>query len=351
MAAKERRTRTSVKKALYENACGFNFFKAVHLLEGYIQGDPLGKKLSPRNDPVRFRVRPGFTFPASDIYTLQSGHAHAGPEMTVNFMGLIGPKGVLPDWYNAYAQELNHNKDYAFTDFLDLFHHRLISLFYLAWKKYRLVENYLPDARDPISNSIASFVGIGGREKKVDPDFDRMNRRRLIFFSGMAARTVPTASAIEAIIANAVGVTVCVRQFVERMIPIHEQDRTRLGQTNSTLKKDALCGGRIRDAGSFFIVELGPMSWEKYLSFQPRSRNMVLVRKLITFIVGLEYEFQIRLILNGEDIPGLPLGGGGKGAPVLGRTVLLKWPEKPYRKNVVINEIQEHGENEPNINR
>jgi type VI secretion system protein ImpH len=341
MAAEKRRARTSVKQSLQEEVCGFNFFKAVHLLEGYSRGKSLGEKLSPLSDPVRFRVRPGFTFPASDILALQNGHAHPRPEMTVNFMGLIGPKGILPDWYNAYAQELNQKKDFAFTDFLDLFHHRLISLFYLAWKKYRLVENYRPDGTDPISNSIASFVGMGGREQKADPDFDKMTKRRLVYFSGMASRTVPTAWAIEAIIANATGVPVKVKQFVERLIPIHEQDRTRLGQANSTLKKDALCGGRIRDASSFFVVELGPMSWEKYLAFQPRSRNLALARKLITFIVGLEYEFQLRLIVKGSDIPGLPLGGGKIGAPVLSRTVLLKYPGKPYRKNVVINENNE----------
>lgn len=345
MAAEERRTRPSVKQSLKDDVCGFNFFKAVHLLEGYSQGRQLGKRLSPRNDPVHFRVKPGFTFPASDILALQNGHAASIPEMTVNFMGLIGPKGILPDWYNAYAQELIHNKDYVFTDFLDLFHHRLISLFYLAWKKYRLVENYLPDTNDPISNSIAGFVGIGGREQKADPDFDRMTKRRLIYFSGMASRTVPTASAIEAIVSNATGVPVRIKQFVERMIPIHEQDRSRLGQANSTLKKDALCGGRIRDVSSFFVVELGPMLWRKYLAFQPRSRNLLLVRKLITFIVGLEYEFQIRLIIKGSDIPGLPLGGDETGAPVLGRTVLLKYPGKAYRKNVVIHEIVDRNDN------
>ncbi len=339
MATEKRRTHTVVRHNLLEDVCSFNFFKAVHLLEGYGGGKPLGKKLSPGEDPVRFRVRPGFAFPASDILAIRNGNVNPDPVMTVNFMGLIGPKGVLPDWYNAYAQEMNHKKDYAFTDFLDLFHHRLLSLFYLAWKKYRLPENYQPDGSDTISQSLAGFIGMGDQSQKADPDFAKKARKRLVYFTGLVSRSVPTASAIETIISNATGVTVRVKQFVERMIPIHDQDRTCLGRTNSTLKKDALCGGRIRDVGSFFTVELGPMTWKKYLQFQPRSRNLALIRKIIAFIVGVEYEFDIHLIVKGPSIPSLQLGGGEKGNPILGRTVLLKWQKKVYWKDVVVKEI------------
>ena len=334
MAAEKRKTRTSIKEKLHEDVCSFNFFKAVHLLESYGRRRTLGKTLSPGMDPVRFRVKPGFTFPASDMFSIQNGHVHRDPVVTVNFMGLIGPNGVLPHWYNSHAQDLNHKKDYALTDFLDLFHHRLISLFYLAWKKYRLPENYLPDGSDPISKCLSGYIGMDETEQKADPEFARVSRRRLIYFTGLASRNVPTVSSVETIVANATGAPVQVEQFVERMLPIHEQDRTCLGSANSTLKKDALCGSRVRNVASFFEVKLGPMSWAKYIAFQPRSRNLSLVRKLITFIVGLEYEFEIRLVIKGPEIPSLPLGGGRKGAPILGRTVLLKWPEKPYQKDI-----------------
>ncbi len=342
MAAPKRRTYTTVRQALFEEICSFNFFKAVHLLEGYSQGRQLGKKLSPKYDPVQFRVAPGFSFPASDILSIQNGTAHPTPVVTINFMGLIGPKGVLPDWYNAHAQALNHKKDYAFTDFLDLFHHRLLSLFYLAWKKYRLVESYDGTGNDPITQTLADLNGIGTPELKADPEFEQVARKRLIYFTGLASRTVPTVAAVESIIANATGIPVRVKQFVERMIPIHEQDRTCLGRANSTLQADALCGSRICDVTSFFIVKLGPIPWKKYLSFQPRSRNLALVKKLITFIVGLEYEFEIHLILIGPEIPSLRLGGDKKSGPVLGRTVLLKWPGQAYSKNIVIKETTTH---------
>ena len=335
MAAAERGPDSVVKKRLFEAGYGFNFFKAVHLLEGFADAKALGRSLSPADDPVRFRVAPGFCFPASDITAVRNGHPDVAPEVLVNFMGLIGPKGVLPDWYNEHAQQLVLKKDHAFTDFLDMFHHRLLSLFYLAWKKYRLAENYRADGRDGFSMCLADLAGMGAADRERDPLFYQTCRKRLIYFTGMVSRAVPTVAAVEAVIANAVGTPVRVEQFVARMLAVHASERTCLGRRNSTLQQDAMCGARTRDLNTYFIVRLGPMDWEKYLALQPRSRNLALVRKLIAFIVGIEYEFGIELILKGPQIPGLCLGGR-MGAPILGRTVLLRHPRRPYPRDVCI---------------
>jgi type VI secretion system protein ImpH len=330
-----------VQQQLKTEAYRFNFFQAVRLLELFAGGRPPGKGLSPSQDPVHFSVRPGFSFPASDIQGIKANGNSNGngngstPQMTVNFMGLIGPKGVLPDWYNTHALARNHHKDYCFNDFLDLFHHRLISLFYLAWKKYRLTENYSGDCADPVSGVLASLAGATEREKAADPEFFEYAQKRLLHFCGLVARTVPTVAGIETIVAQVAGAPARIEQFVERLIHIHEQDRTRLGRKNSTLKKDALCGRSVRDASSFFIVEIGPLTWERYMAFAPRSRNLEMLRRLIGFLAGIEYEFDVRLIIHGHAIPALGLGAKIQ-APILGRTAILRRPHRPHERNVSV---------------
>jgi type VI secretion system protein ImpH len=324
-----------IKRKLREEGYRFNFFKAVHLLELFGGGCCPGTGLSPEKDPVHFCVKPGFSFPASDIEGIRTNGNGAPPKMAVNFMGLVGPKGVLPDWYNSHAFDCRQKKDHAFSDFLDLFHHRLLSLFYRAWKKYRLVENFRADGSDAISGVLGRLAGAGHRERRAHPRFFGHARHRLIHFCGLVSRTVPTVAAVETLIGHAVGAPVRVEQFVERVLRVHRQDRTRLGRRNCTLKENALCGGKMHDAGSFFRVHIGPLAWKRYLAFCPGSRNLQMVQELVAYLVGIEYEFDMRLVIRRQEIPALKLGDDARG-PQLGRTATLKRPHRPHPKDIVV---------------
>ena len=159
MATEERQPRSPVSDTLHREPYGFSFFQAVRLLEGLTRGaKPLGQATRPREEAVNFYVRPGFAFPPSDIAGRAKESEYAPARMEVAFLGLIGPSGVLPSWYTELARERNRQKDFGFSAFLDIFHHRLVSLFYLAWKKYRLDANYRWACRDRLSGCLLSLL-------------------------------------------------------------------------------------------------------------------------------------------------------------------------------------------------
>ena len=55
-------------------------------------------------------------------------------KLPVNFLGLFGPNGPMPVHITEYARERQLNAhDPTLVGFLDLFHHRILSLFYRAW--------------------------------------------------------------------------------------------------------------------------------------------------------------------------------------------------------------------------
>ncbi|MEW6381902.1 MAG: type VI secretion system baseplate subunit TssG [bacterium] len=324
MAAEERQQDTPLEDRLFDEYYRFSFFMAVHLLERlYPEKKPVGSSLSPVDEAVRFSVKPGLSFPASDISDLGWDDEGRQVRMGVSFMGLIGPAGVLPHWYNELALQRKWEKDFSLTAFLDIFHHRLVSLFYLAWKKSRLAVQYQPGAGDSISRYFLSLMGLGtpGLSDRIG-----LPEESLICYSGLFARPVPSAVAIELAAGYFAGTRAQVEQFIERVIALDPEDQTCLGVANHQLGENALCGNFVRENQTKFRVNLGPMDYAHFIRFLPGGDLLGPVFSLLRYMAGLEYEFEIRLLLKRESVPLCIIGRKDNLSARLGWTTWLTTP-------------------------
>jgi type VI secretion system protein ImpH len=266
---------------------------------------PLGEAARPRDEAVNFCVRPGFAFPPSDIAGLTKESESAPARMAVAFLGLIGPSGVLPLWYNELARERNQQKDFSLTAFLDIFHHRLLSLFYLSWKKSRFAANFRRECRDRLSRSLLGLVGLGTeglRERLGVPVED------VVHFGGLLSRTIPSAGALERVIGYFAGTQTRVEQFLPRQIPLCPEDQTQIGATNARLGVDALCGSWVWDRQSAFRIHLGPMAYRTFVQFLPTGRLSRVVFSVAQYATGVQYDCDLRVILRREEVPPCILG-------------------------------------------
>ena len=96
---------------------------------------------------MRFRPLLSFAFPATDVERVErvgDGDGTRPPyRVTVNFLGLYGESSPLPAFLTEELMA-DDPEDSPRRDFLDLFHHRLVSLFYRCWQKYRHQVQYRP---------------------------------------------------------------------------------------------------------------------------------------------------------------------------------------------------------------
>jgi len=142
----DRSAAAALERVLRDEPTSFAFFQAVRVLGRLRPGRaPVGEWADPADEVVRFVVHPSLAFPPSEIQALTFGDEdRAKPpaerserqvpaRMTVNFLGLTGPQGVLPHVYTEYAAARARTKDTALRDFLDLFHHRVISVLFRVW--------------------------------------------------------------------------------------------------------------------------------------------------------------------------------------------------------------------------
>jgi len=333
VASKERQPDTSVVQRLFKEYYSFSFYKAVALLESlHPDKKRIGQSQDPAEEAVRFTVKPGLSFPASDIEGLVPGTDENPAKMKVAFMGLLGPAGLLPHWYNELAIERQREKDFSLTDFFDIFHHRLTSLFYLAWKKHQFPVNYLPGAKDRLSGYLLSLAGLGtpGLTGRIG-----LHEESLSFYSGLLSRQVPSAVAIQATVEHFADTSVSIDQFAERFIPLNPEDQTQIGKANGRLGEDTVCGSYVRDCQTKFLVNLGPMSHAKFSRFLPSGDMLYPIFSLVRYLVGIEYEFEIRIFLKREEVPTCILGDSAQSAR-LGWSTWAKSPEFKHAENPYI---------------
>ncbi len=187
-----------VESRLWDAPYAFEFFQAIRLLENLLRSRrEVGRFSAPGEEIVRFRQSPSFSFPPADILGLDS--TDDGPaQMTVSFMGLLGVQGVLPRPYTELVLARAGSRDTVLREFLDLFHHRLISLFYLAWRRYRLLER-LGDQPNGTQTALSALIGLGTRviqDRQPFPDTD------LLFYAGLLAQQPRSAEALESLLGD-----------------------------------------------------------------------------------------------------------------------------------------------------
>jgi len=323
MATTNGRTDTSLKHHLFDEPYRGDFYQAVRLLR---QIDPernrVGRDGDPRREAARFRTRAGLTFPASQIHQIKPESSDGTPpEMMVAFMGLTGPLGVLPQHFTELVAERARYRDTAIWEFFDVFNHRMISLFYRVWEKHRLGAAYDSGELDEITSYLFATIGMGTeglRNRMSIPD------QAMLLYGGLIAQRPHSAGVIAAILSDYFSVPAAVVQFEGQWLELEETNQSRLGKSNSRLGVDTIAGRRVWDNQSKLRARFGPLTFEQFKAFLPVGSAAKPAADLLRFLVGMEFDFDINLELEANEVPDCTLTTRGDSRPMLGWTTWLK---------------------------
>ncbi|HNB72639.1 MAG TPA: type VI secretion system baseplate subunit TssG [Acidobacteriota bacterium] len=306
MVATQRKPAASVTTQLAAEPCQFSFFQAIRLLERiFPDREPIGLDSLPAQEVVRLHSAVSLAFPASEIASLNlpldaESTVESPVEMTVAFMGLGGPLGVLPTCYTEELVTFARNKETALAEFFDLFNHRLISFFYRAWEKYHFLVGFERNGADLLTLSLCHLVGLGTqnvRNRLSIPD------HTLLYYGGLVTQNPPSAIILEAIVGDYFGIPVEVVPNIGRWLELEPDGVTVLGVTACTLGGDMVAGSRIWDQQSAFRLRLGPLSLREYASFLPNGSRYHPLHDLVRFYVGIEFTFEVQLVLKAAEVP------------------------------------------------
>ena len=120
----------------------------------------IGYSVSPKQDCVRFGQTPMLHFHSSAFTEVRFGTVNGDYKLKNSYWGMFGINGALPNHLTEYAIERNYRlKDKTFAEFLDVFHHRFISLFYRAWADAEPTVSHDRPEHDSFSKRLNTFSG------------------------------------------------------------------------------------------------------------------------------------------------------------------------------------------------
>lgn len=310
-----------LEEELWDHPQAFHFFQAVELLRRlHPLRDPVGGFGDPAREVVHFAVPPTLGFPSSEIRSLED--RGSGPaRMEVNVLGLTGPQGVLPLHYTVLVAERVRLKDTALRDFLDLFHHRALSLFHRGWRKHRFDVIHEDGERDPLREHVLDLVGLGLEGARRGAPFDLDG---VAFYAGLLAPQQRSGVALEQLLEDLLEVPVTVLEFAGGWYPLHPRDHCVLGEDGegSRLGLGAVVGDEVWNPQARVRIRLGPLPRDRYEAFLPGGDAHRVMSRVVRFFTHDAFEAEAQLVLKGEEVPRVALGG--EGGPALGWTTWLR---------------------------
>lgn len=309
------RSETTVIKFLTdvsEKPYQYGFFQTVRRINCFYEDKPLtGKAKKPADDPVRFTQEPYTFFAPSTLGGVEFDTASKYPRLSQRFIGMFGPNGPLPLHLTEYARDRSrHHRDKSFASFIDMFHHRIVSLFYAAWSQSQpAVQSDRPE-QDRFAMYVGSLIGLGMPSQR---GVDSMHHVSKLGFAGHLGSLPRHVNGLISMIKGYFDVPVQIQEFVAHWMKIPEQNHVQLGEgsMNGCLGVDTVIGERVWQRQDKFRVSLGPLSLERYDAFLPTGKSFESLVSVVRNYVGLEYLWEVNLVLKKEEKPVTCLGKSG----------------------------------------
>jgi len=309
--ADETRTATSaIELALAKDPTKFGFFHVMRLLENaYKDKARFGESQRPSDEPpIRFGQEISLTFESSTLSSFAQRKNGLMPVLKQRFIGLFGNNGPMPIHLTELIRDRIHfNRDHTLAGFVDMFHHRMISLFYRAWANNEPTVSFDRPKTDRFSSYIGSLSGLGSptlRDRDAMPDVAKF------YYTGLLATQNKSAESLSALLADYFRLQVRIEQFVGEWLQIQTEDLTRLGETPRTgeLGISAILGSQVWGCQHKFRVHFGPLDLKQYMSLLPSGYRLEQLIAVVRNYIGDELSWDVNLKLKKDQVPMARLG-------------------------------------------
>ena len=263
----------------------FDFYQALRRLECAYRDRPrLGEARHPQEEPVRLSQEASLAFAPTPISAFE-WEGEETPRLVTRFFGLFGPHGPLPLHLTEYVRDRVRNAhDKTLQRFADVFHHRMLALYYRAFANAEPTLEHDRPASDRFVGYLGALIGRSSPE------------RVQLFYAGRLAAQPKNAEGLAAVIGDFFRVPCSIEEFVGEWIEVPETSRWRLG--GSALGAGTTLGARAWLCQGKFRVVIGPISQERFDELLPGTPTFEKLESLVKNYAGDELAWDVRLIVD-----------------------------------------------------
>jgi type VI secretion system protein ImpH len=274
----------------------FDFFQLLRRLECAYRDRPrLGQSAKAAEEPIRLGQEASTVFAPAPLAGLRPGRAGTPPWLLVNFMGLLGPNGPLALHLTEYARDrLRNSGDSTFVRFLDLFHHRMLLLFYRAWANGRPAVSHDRPEEDRFLTYLGTIVGLALPSFR---DRDAFPHAAKLFYSGLLGAQTHNAEGLSSMVGDFFGMPARIEQFVGSWLKLPAENRWALGRSapSPLLGLSTTLGEYAWGRQQKFRVVLGPLSREQFRQMLPGGTSLPRLAAMVRNYIGDELRWDVRL--------------------------------------------------------
>lgn len=274
----------------------FALMRYLHLQ--YQLPSTIGYEKSIQSTPLRFGQMVKLSSQERQINHIE--HHEDRARVKLQGFGMLGSNGILPIHISeAIYEKILHDKNTAFIDFLDIFHHRLVGLFYKAWLTSEpavMLES--PDGQR-FNEVLSAFAGIGALEcSELEQEFQY---NQYYYTCLLLNQNMPVEN-LQEILSCYFNFPIRIQQNLGQWKQASEFATTLSSNASYKLGEGILIGTQYFDKTQKFRVIIGPVDVRTYQRLLPNGDLAKLLHRWIVRYTKLHYQFDIEVIVDKNDI-------------------------------------------------